>query len=133
MEDSFYKECLKENNMIENGIVSLIIGLMFNIATIFFKDDMATWQYIILKLFMSIFFIFAGYMFGRYISRKERFKIRQHFANRIKMQDGYDNHNFDDSASILLSNDYRVGRDEKTKQIWNTIDRVLEDLNREDS
>lgn len=69
--------------MIKNGIFSLVIGLMFNIATIFFGDDMATWQYIILKIFMSIFFIFAGYMFGRYISHKEIFKIREHFSNKV--------------------------------------------------
>ena len=50
------------------------------------------------------------------------------FAERLKARDGYDNHNFDDSASILVPEEYRKGRDEKIREVWNTIDNLLKEL-----
>jgi hypothetical protein len=47
------------------------------------------------------------------------------FAHELKERDGYDNHTFDDCASILVSKEYIKGRYEKINEIWNTIDKLL--------
>ena len=50
------------------------------------------------------------------------------FAERFIQEDGYNNHNFDDCASILLSEEYRRGRDEKTKEVWKLIKRIKKEM-----
>ena len=50
------------------------------------------------------------------------------FAERLKEMDGYNNHTFDDCASIFISEEYRKGRDEKIKEIWNTIDCLKKEM-----
>ena len=55
------------------------------------------------------------------------------FAERLKARDGFDNHNFDDCASILVPEEYRKGRDEKVREIWNTIDNLLKEMVGEDN
>lgn len=50
------------------------------------------------------------------------------FAKLLKETDGYNNHTFDDCASIFISEEYRKGRDEKIKEIWNTIDRLKKEM-----
>ena len=49
------------------------------------------------------------------------------FANRLKELDGYDNHTFDDCASLLISDEYIKGSYEKISEIWSTIDNLLEE------
>ena len=50
------------------------------------------------------------------------------FAERLKEQDGYDNHVFDDCASILVPKEYLKGRDEKIKEVWTTIDNLVKEM-----
>ena len=50
------------------------------------------------------------------------------FAERLKATDGYNNHTFDDCASILVPEEYRKGRDEKSKEIWDTIDNLVKEM-----
>lgn len=50
------------------------------------------------------------------------------FARVLKEKDGYNNHTFDDCASIFISEEYRKGRDEKIKEIWNTIDCLKKEM-----
>lgn len=50
------------------------------------------------------------------------------FAKLLKETDGYNNHTFDDCASIFISEEYRKGRDEKIKEIWNTIDCLKKEM-----
>ena len=46
------------------------------------------------------------------------------FADRFIQEDGYNNHNFDDSASIFVPEEYRKGREEKTTEVWKLIERI---------
>ena len=50
------------------------------------------------------------------------------FAERLKETDGNNNHTFDDCASILIPEEYKKGRHEKTREIWDTIDRIAEEM-----
>lgn len=50
------------------------------------------------------------------------------FADKLKEQDGYNNHVFDDCASILVPEEYLKGRDEKIKEVWNTIDSLVKEM-----
>lgn len=49
------------------------------------------------------------------------------FAERLKELDGYDNHTFDDCVSLLVSEEYKKGRYEKTNEIWSTIDNLVKE------
>ena len=66
--------------------------------------------------------VLAGYYA---ITKAEAIK---EFAERLKNIDGYNNHNFDDCASILISKEYVKGRDEKIREIWNTIDNLVKEM-----
>lgn len=50
------------------------------------------------------------------------------FAEKLKELDGCDNHTFDDCVSLLVSEEYKKGRYEKTNEIWNTIDNLLKEM-----
>ena len=50
------------------------------------------------------------------------------FAERLKETDGKNNHTFDDCASILVSDEYRKGRHEKTREIWDAIDHITKEM-----
>ena len=50
------------------------------------------------------------------------------FAEKLKEVDGYNNHTFDDCASILVPEEYRKGRDEKIKEIWTMIDNLVKEM-----
>ena len=50
------------------------------------------------------------------------------FAERLIEEDGICNHTFDDCASILLSEEYRKGREEKIKEIRLNINILLEEM-----
>ncbi len=50
------------------------------------------------------------------------------FAERLKEMDGYNNHTFDDCASVLIPEEYQKGRYEKTREIWDTIDRLVKEM-----
>lgn len=50
------------------------------------------------------------------------------FVEKVKEEDGKDNHVFEDCASTLISEDYRNGRYEKTKQIYETLECVAREM-----
>jgi hypothetical protein len=50
------------------------------------------------------------------------------FAERFIEVDGYNNHIFDDCASILIDKEYVKGRDEKSKEVRTTVDNLLKEL-----
>ena len=50
------------------------------------------------------------------------------FAERLIQKDGEMNHIFDDCADILVPEEYKKGRDEKTKEIRQTIDNLVKEM-----
>lgn len=50
------------------------------------------------------------------------------FAERLIQEDGYNNHTFDDCASILVPAEYRKGREEKIKEVWELIERIKKEV-----
>lgn len=50
------------------------------------------------------------------------------FAARLIQKDGEMNHIFDDCADILVPEEYKKGREEKTKEIRQTIDNLLKEM-----
>jgi hypothetical protein len=71
------------------------------------------------------------YALGEKLSKAKSEAYRE-FAERLKAQDGYDNHIFDDCASLLIPEEYRKGRDEKIKEVWGTIDNLVKELTESD-
>ena len=61
------------------------------------------------------------------LEREIKAEAVKEFAERLKEQDGYNNHVFDDCASILVPEEYLKGRDEKIKEVWNTIDYLVKE------
>lgn len=62
------------------------------------------------------------------LEREIKAEAVKEFAERLKEQDGYNNHVFDDCASILVPEEYLKGRDEKIKEVWNTIDNLVKEM-----
>lgn len=62
------------------------------------------------------------------LEREIKAEAVKEFAERLKEQDGYDNHVFDDCASILVPEEYLKGRDGKIKEVWNTIDNLVKEM-----
>ena len=62
------------------------------------------------------------------LEREIKAESVKEFAERLKEQDGYDNHVFDDCASILVPKEYLKGRDEKIKEVWTTIDNLVKEM-----
>ena len=62
------------------------------------------------------------------LEREIKAEAVKEFAERLKEQDGYDNHVFDDCASILVPKEYLKGRDEKIKEVWTTIDNLVKEM-----
>ena len=62
------------------------------------------------------------------LEREIKAEAIKEFAYRLKEQDGYDNHVFDDCASILVPKEYLKGRDEKIKEVWTTIDNLVKEM-----
>ena len=50
------------------------------------------------------------------------------FADRFIQEDGYNNHTFDDCASILVPEEYRKGREEKTEEVWKLVERIKKEM-----
>lgn len=79
--------------------------------------------------------IFRGYakkrasdyrtMRDKYLNAKS--EAVKEFAEKLKELDGYDNHTFDDCVSLLVSEEYKKGRYEKTNEIWSTIDNLVKE------
>ena len=67
------------------------------------------------------------------LEREIKAEAVKEFAERLKEQDGYNNHVFDDCASILVPEEYLKGRDEKIKEVWNTIDNLVKEMERENN
>lgn len=67
------------------------------------------------------------------LEREIKAEAVKEFVERLKEQDGYDNHVFDDCASILVPEEYLKGRDEKIKEVWNTIDNLVKEMERENN
>ena len=62
------------------------------------------------------------------LEREIKAEAVKEFAERLKEQDGYNNHVFDDCASILVPKEYLKGRDEKIKEVWTTIDNLVKEM-----
>ena len=62
------------------------------------------------------------------LEREIKAEAVKKFADRLKEQDGYNNHVFDDCASILVPKEYLKGRDEKIKEVWTTIDNLVKEM-----
>ena len=62
------------------------------------------------------------------LEREIKAEAVKEFADRLKEQDGYNNHVFDDCASILVPKEYLKGRDEKIKEVWTTIDNLVKEM-----
>ena len=62
------------------------------------------------------------------LEREIKAEAVKEFAERLKEQDGYNNHVFDDCASILVPEEYLKGRDEKIKEVWTTIDNLVKEM-----
>ena len=62
------------------------------------------------------------------LEREIKAEAVKEFVERLKEQDGYDNHIFDDCASILVPKEYLKGRDEKIKEVWSTIDNLVKEM-----
>ena len=62
------------------------------------------------------------------LEREIKAEAVKEFADRLKEQDGYNNHIFDDCASILVPKEYLKGRDEKIKEVWTTIDNLVKEM-----
>ena len=62
------------------------------------------------------------------LEREIKSEAVKEFADRLKEQDGYNNHVFDDCASILVPKEYLKGRDEKIKEVWTTIDNLVKEM-----
>ena len=62
------------------------------------------------------------------LEREIKAEAVKEFTERLKEQDGYDNHVFDDCASILVPKEYLKGRDEKIKEVWTTIDNLVKEM-----
>lgn len=58
-------------------------------------------------------------------------EARKEFAERFKERDGENNHTVDDCASILVPEEYKKGRYEKTEEVWRTIDVLLTEMESE--
>ena len=58
-------------------------------------------------------------------------EARKEFAEKLKKMDEYDNHIFDKCASLLVSKEYKQGREEKIKEILNTIDKLVEEMEKD--
>ena len=67
------------------------------------------------------------------LEREIKAEAVKEFAERLKEQDGYNNHVFDDCASILVPEEYLKGRDEKIKEVWTTIDNLVKEMERENN
>lgn len=67
------------------------------------------------------------------LEREIKAEAVKEFAERLKEQDGYDNHVFDDCASILVPKEYLKGRDEKIKEVWTTIDNLVKEMERKNN
>ena len=67
------------------------------------------------------------------LEREIKAEAVKEFADRLKEQDGYNNHVFDDCASILVPKEYLKGRDEKIKEVWTTIDNLVKEMVRENN
>ena len=72
--------------------------------------------------------IVSNIMESQRIKREAKAEAYKEFAERLKEQDGYDNHVFDDCASILVPKEYLKGRDEKIKEVWTTIDNLVKEM-----
>ena len=62
------------------------------------------------------------------LEREIKAEAVKEFAERLKEQDGYNNHVFDDCASVLVPEEYLKGRDEKIKEVWTTIDNLVKEM-----
>ena len=50
------------------------------------------------------------------------------FVKRLKGTDGYNNHIFDACASVIVPDEYKKGRYEKTKEVWELIDNLVKEM-----
>lgn len=62
-----------------------------------------------------------------------RTKAIKEFAEKLKELDGCNNHTFDDCVSLLVSEEYKKGRYEKTNEIWITINNLVKEMVGEDN